>query len=411
LNTSILVESRDHILELTELQAAALRQAGVRLASRDPWWGDEAPPTSERSVIRCQPTDGGSFVVRAVDVVGVIGCGDRQLVVKPKIPIQHFVYLLERAGWLPRIDWTKTTLESGVSLWDLIAAWFVGALESLLRRDLVRDYQRHTDSLPVVRGSIDSEQTAAAFYSGRLAFACEFDEFTYDTAPNRVLKAAARQVSSDAKLPWDLRRRAIKLSSRMEAVGELAAGDLFHHADTRHKHYTDALILATHVLRSTGRLLAEGRELAWAFLVRTPPLIEAGVRQVLKMALPDVAIRKARLSLGNSGVTVNPDILIDDGVAVADVKYKLCDGEWIRGDLYEVIAFASAYRTNACAIVDFRPSGVNAPERICVGDVQVEHLSWAAREDVQPTAAASQLVHDARMWLQRLSDTAGGMSA
>jgi 5-methylcytosine-specific restriction endonuclease McrBC regulatory subunit McrC len=287
--------------------------------------------TAPSSVVYRWVTDN---CVRAVDVVGVVACGDVQLVIRPKIPIHHFVFLLERAGWLPRLDWTKTTLGIGESLWDLIAEWFVSSVEGIARVGLVRDYKRRADWLDAVRGSLVPSESALALYSGRLAFSCEFDEFTYDSSVNRILKTALRRVTRDARLSWPLRQRVMRLLGRFDEVGETQPGDLSCVPDPRHKHYRDGLLLAKHVLQQSGRVLAEGSELAWAFLVRTPPLIEAGLRAVLKEALPSLNIRKARLALGDSGLTVNPDLLIDEGLALADVKYKQCDGEWRRSDLY-----------------------------------------------------------------------------
>jgi hypothetical protein len=34
-------------------------------------------------------------------------------------------------------------------------------------------------------------------------------------------------------------------------------------------------------------------------------------------------------------MTLNPDIVVDDGSAIADVKYKLAGEDWNRSDLYQ----------------------------------------------------------------------------
>lgn len=108
-----------------------------------------------------------------------------------------------------------------------------------------------------------------------------------------------------------------------------------------------AIALGRNLLRWTGRSLAEGGAAAWTFLIRTPEMVEAGVRSVLAERLGPGTVRKEGRQLVGSTLTFNPDLVFGGpAVAVGDVKYKLAGGDWDRSDLYQVVAFATAFRVD-----------------------------------------------------------------
>ena len=135
-----LIESQPSILELNRAEAAALNRAGRRLASKKSWWGADDSEDKDRSIIRCRPTSSDKWQVRVQDAVGIVSVGHLQLVVQPKIPQTHLLYLLAAGKHIPRMDDERGYAASGKSLWRLVAQWYVTAAERVLRRDLLRDY-------------------------------------------------------------------------------------------------------------------------------------------------------------------------------------------------------------------------------------------------------------------------------
>jgi hypothetical protein len=67
-------------------------------------------------------------------------------------------------------------------------------------------------------------------------------------------------------------------------------------------------------------------------------------------------------------MTVNPDLVIDNGLAVADVKYKRAEDSWNRGDLYEADAIANEFRTRSACLIDFQSSREHPLSSIPIGD-------------------------------------------
>lgn len=334
------------------------------------------------------------------NAIGIVRVGDLQIVVGPKIPLAHFVYLLTLSGEVPRFVRDDVGGAPSRTLLELIAHWFMFAVDLVLKQDLIRDYVDTTDAIAVVRGQLDALATGAEYYSGRLSMSCRFDDFELDTALNRILKAGVTVIASDLDFPADLRRSAWRASQRLDVVGPLRPADLGARSDRRTAHYDDALTLARLLIERQGRTAETGNSFAWAFLIPTPDVVERGVRAVLAEGLAGVcAVTKGGLTLEPSSLRVNPDIVFGRGESVADVKYKVDWEEFPRPDLYQAVAFAAAYGSQRAGLISFktRPRSllVDAPFRSTV----VRHLTWDASRDVAASEAADALVRATRSWL------------
>jgi hypothetical protein len=216
-----------------------------------------------------------------------------------------------------------------------------------------------------------------------------------------VLKAAALTVAGSIHTSPSIRQRASAVAARMAEVGLPRTHDIRVRTDRRTAHYRDALVLARTVIENIRRELEHGKEIVWTFLIRTPELVEAGVRNELRERLGERwDIRKETIPLVGSKMSVAPDLLIGDGDAVGDVKYKRTTAKWRRADLYEVTAFAAAAGASRAAIVGFQ--GVADPElptTVGIGDTEVRFFAWHAREDVTPVDAAASLAEELDDWL------------
>lgn len=398
-----LIESRPKLLSLDPIDAAALDDLGKRLASTKSFWGgaeDETGAEPTRTVIRCVSRGGDSYEVTVINAVGLVSIRGLQIEVHPKIELSHFLYLLRKGDVLPRTVTHTTTAAADTTLWDLVARWYVETLETVLRRGLLSDYRSESDLLQVARGQVLPVETAGAYYGGRVGVMCEYDEFDEDMPLNRVLLAAARAIVESAQLEESTRRAASTSSARLDRVGPLRSGDLSARTDRRSEYYRDALILAHHILDGTGRSISAGPELARSFLIRTPEMVEAGVRSILAAALSDtVEVVKVGRQLQGVRLTFNPD-LIFGSVAVGDVKYKQASNEWNRPDLYQAIAFATAVRVARAAIVTFGAADEGGPPpALSVGDIELRTFRWTTDPGISPSVAADELAREVRQWI------------
>jgi 5-methylcytosine-specific restriction enzyme subunit McrC len=407
--TETLTESKTANITMTPAQAAAVNHLGRRLAGQKEWWGQSSQPDGDPSVITCKHRGGNRYDVRVADAVGVVAVRDLQLIVQPKIPTRHLIYLLQAAGGLPRTLDSATEAAADTTLWHLVARWFVTALEALLRRDLISDYREATDELTLVRGRILLAPTARSFYAGRLRPTCQFDEYDTDNPLNRLLKAAAQLVAASPSLGKQLRKRAARTLAILELVGAIQPADIYATPDRRTQGYAPAVTLAKAVLGRRGYTIASGQSSAWTFLFRTPELVEAGVREILKEALsPICPVTKRGIALKPSKMTLNPDLVFGDPVAVGDVKYKLVGSDWRRDHLYQSTAFAVGFRVLSAAVVGFAVQPLDLPPPVNVGDVSVAAFAWRANADVEPEAAAKELGDMLRAWLTPLVTVTSG---
>ncbi len=194
----------------------------------------------------------------------------------------------------------------------------------------------------------------------------------------------------------------------MDGVGAFLLHDMNAEVDRRTAHYRDAVLLARNLLTNARRSLDTGEAAAWSFLIRTPDLVESGVRKVLTAQLePSWEVRKQKIKLAGTGMTVAPDLIFGDVTAVADVKYKRSLAVWRRPDLYEITTFAVAAGTERAAVVGFRGDGdPPPPPTATVGDTTARVFSWDARQTTAPQKAANELCQQVASWLTETSPTA-----
>jgi 5-methylcytosine-specific restriction endonuclease McrBC regulatory subunit McrC len=355
-------------------------------------------------VVRCERLADARHTVRVSEAIGAIGLGDLQLIIEPKIPLPHLLYLLAESNQVPRSLYERSSLGVDDDFFSVIARWFVHTCEVLLRRGLVSDYGRVTADLPCARGRIHPVKTAQSVLAGRPVIRCEFDRFGEDTSLNRVLKAAGVRLLGLPGLPLGLRERCRRIHHRLSDVGELRRPDLGVRPDALSRRYRDAHPLALAILASTGLSLEEGGKSTWTFLFRTPEAVEEGLRNALRTHLePAWKVQKtAKILLGDRNRSLNPDLVFGRNEAVGDVKYRLTvDGEIKRGELNQVTTFATGYHAKKATVIAFGPC--EAGEEVHVGPVQVNGFNWNS-DGATPEQAARRLAERVESWLTRVCD-------
>jgi 5-methylcytosine-specific restriction endonuclease McrBC regulatory subunit McrC len=397
-----IVESKDCSLSLTGEEAHQLRALGRRLASDTVWWGSEDDhPNPNRSVISCEKTTQGRWKVRVREAVGVISVGNINIKVAPKIPLEHFSYIVSHSDVIPRTDEQDTKTDSSENLVDLIIRWFISSTEKLLRSHLSKGYAEEVGQVSAVRGQILLLETARDFYAGRSAVHCRYEEFNENTPLNRLLRAAAEAVVSNGAVSESLRRRARRILANMPDVGILHPSDLRAQVDRLSRRYETPVGFAKYILMRAGVGMGHGGKMARAFLIRTPAIIESGILSILKKELqPEFSVAKSKLTLG-SAFTVNPDVVIDDGRAIMDIKYKIAEPAWSRADVYQLVAHAAAFKSKIAGLIYFS----NTEEldfsvrKVQFGEINIRRCAWVAHEETKPKVSSEKLIVSVREML------------
>ena len=400
-----IIESRNCPIDLTKDQAAKLNQMGRDLASDEKWWGASGDTDkSKRSVIRCQRDDDGKWEIRVRDAIGVITVEDLQIMIDPKISIDHFCHIMAKGT--PRLEPSPSFLTKDDSFFEVIARWYIAALEKLLTTGLIRDYRSKRDSLNVVRGRIDLQQTINDLMSGKALITSEFEEFDQDNPLNRTLLKAALVVSASPILSQEIRNRARRATRQIDDVGLFEKSDLSATLERRTAYYQDPINLAKNIILGYNQSLNHGLTSAKCFLFKTPYLVEEGIREILRTAFnPQWKIGKKGIKLGASGLKVTPDLVFNSHLATGDVKYKFAKKDWNRNDLYQAVTFATAFKAKDACVISFDDSPDNVPKKVDVGDVRLTPMSWRTH-DSSPQQAQENLIENVRIWLLEVESRA-----
>ena len=404
---------------LTDGEARALEQLGSELKGSSPWWGgvqgeDPDSDAASSSVIRLsrRPKD-TDWCVQVTNAVGVVGVGNKQLIVHPKIGERHFNFIASMA-----IEPPRTRIGDGVFGLDgdrtyLHAVWksYLDSLATTLTADLHRDYQQHFEDIDYVRGTMDPRRSSLNLARGVFRFPSRFEDLTEDNPVNRVLKAAAIAVGSglegslgphgggDGGLSA---KRAWAMLYRLGGVGDLVPGDDEVAEPRLAVHQKRALGLARHVLSGFGRSLRVGDVEVSCFLHPTPELMEDGIRELLNAELgSELAVSKRRRMAAR--LSFNPDLVVEADnqgsggpIATGDVKYRLRRDDWPRSTLLQAMGFAQVFSSGKAFFVDFSNDEFMDSNPETIADIEYRHVTWRSDDIVDPVIAAARVVDQVR---------------
>ncbi|MDA5339067.1 McrC family protein [Stenotrophomonas maltophilia] len=378
------------------------------MAGRLHWWGsksntntnDSGSPDEQASVVSVGYRPNGTHLLKFRNVVGVVRLGDLQLQVVPKIPLSHFCHLMGRSEVAPRVGDSPTLVGSSGDLRELVCRWLLAEAERVVRLGLHRDYSEYEEELFEVRGSVQPVPTVLANLSGRVAVHCSYSELDEDAAINRIMKASCAALASDSTIDANQRARARRIVVAMGPVGVLRESDWRFQATRLHARYSRVLPLAKLVLASRGASMEAGNVVGTCFLVPTPGIVESGLRNILANALSPIDVRKRGLRLTEGGITLNPDLVVDGGRIVGDVKYKYFGGDWDRASFNQIVAFASGFEAERGFIVGFRhrEDGL-VPLPAAIGKIRVRKFAWVASHGIDPLLSESAIAEEIRTWI------------
>jgi 5-methylcytosine-specific restriction enzyme subunit McrC len=393
------VESKPAFLELSEDEASLLSSIGRELASKQVWWG-EIQSLESRTVIDVRRGYSGGYDVTFREVIGVVQLGRTRIRVVPKIPWAHFLYIASRSEFSSRLSSDIATVEPGFEFTAMLCRWFIDSAERLVRSGLRHGYTETSQEVAEVRGRLLPLETAAELLNGRPVASCVFDEMSFDTALNRIVRAACERVSRLCEVADDTRRRARRLVYRMDGIGPLAHADSRGKPDRLSKNYIRPVSLARLILGTCGISLSNGETEGTSFLLRTPEIIEDGLRSIIAAGMPNIQVTKRRQMLGDSGISMNPDIVFGNKLAIADVKYKYFGRDWNRNDFNQIVAFATAFDSRHCALFGFvSETNFSKSVFVRVGRVEATRIAWPVGPGTSPEKVSQLMVASLENWL------------
>lgn len=406
MSETVIPEAVASTLTLTADQATALSDIGRSLRGSIAFWGaDDADEDAESrsTVISVYPRGGDTYDVRPHNVIGVVGLPGLQLVIEPKIPRSHIFHLMRRTSPTFRPALSKTLVAADESLKELVATWYLDEVDDLLRYDLLRDYNPRQDNLPVIRGSVLVLPTTRNLLGGKLRAECRYEEFEQDTPLNRVLLEALRLVVIDESLSDTTRRRARRAAARFDRVGPMRSGDLAaadRPLERRAVRYAPPMHLARLILGNAAVTPDTGRVLGRTFVVPTAPLVESAIRNILTANLACPVEKRSALApvlAPRTGTaSFDPDLVIDRGRIVGDVKYRISrSADWVSPERNQLLAFAAAFSASKAVVIGFACDSDHTAPALRVGasnPVEIYAINWRCSEEQDPELSESEVV-------------------
>lgn len=323
------------------------------------------------SRLRVTPTLKG-YRIDATSYVGALSVPGLTLHIDPKVPVRNLFHLLTWSTHRLQFDAVEVDWAAG-DLTAAAAAVYAQMLENALTMGVDRGYVEEHDRLVALRGRIDWP-AQSRYPSLPIPLACRFDEWSVDTAPNRLTRAAAGALLRHRLVPFPTSHTLRRLMQILEGAGPLRSTDLAAdlHLTRMNDHYRAVARLARVILTCDSLTHRSGDTSASAFLIDMNDVFEdfvhASLTQVLKGSLK--VSRHRVVPLGTRGeIRSEPDFLFTDvqgnDVLVADTKYKLTkSGRGRSNDYYQLHAYCTSLNLPRGILIYCDPSGDLPPRHV-----------------------------------------------
>lgn len=346
--------------------------------------------------------DEWSLTVR--NAVGILGLKDLTIVVVPKIPEHHFMFIASASVLEARFANLPAKSDGSSAFITVLFRQFIATCEDVLRHGVYLDYRSQQEDLSFPKGKIKLLHTHVNLAKGRVRAACEYTTFSEDNSVNRIIRGALQKVASSPLMDRDSRRKASQLSGRINS-GVTTSADLRLDPQGAPSRFRNLISLAIIVILSELGQSHGKKQGTPTYLIPTPGLIESGIRQLLRNSLANsfaIKDRGARRNLPPSKLTMNPDILVEldsSVIATGDVKYRLSDQFWNREFLYQACTFATAFRAKKGFVVSFANTLDGGSQSLEVGEKDLIEIQWPSSEDIEPEKALEFVSSSLDNWL------------
>lgn len=308
------------------------------------------------------PVGQGRWELRAARKVGVARIGDVTVWVKPKVPMARLLWM---AGWATKAVFGApgpVELEEAAELVPALAEAFCLQAERALREGLLKGYREIESAETVLRGRLRTADQLRERYGIPVPLLIRYDDHLVDIAENQILKAAAGRLLRLPGVGGDVRSRLVRLRGLLvdvsEPVGAARALPLWH-ASRLNLRYHDVLRLAEIILAEGSIEQDPGAVRVDGFLLDMYKVFEDFVTALLGSALElrggIVTAQDPHTLDDDSSIDIKPDMVWRIGgqrVAVVDAKYKAeKPSGFPQADLYQALAYATAYRLDRAHLV------------------------------------------------------------
>ena len=306
-----------------------------------------------------EPGEEGRYRLTAGSVVGAFEVGELSVLIRPKLDISKLIFLACYAMDAFNLrDGERYRFEEAETLPDAMALSLAAAARKAFERGLLHGYRTEEEALHTVRGRIRMGDQIRRRFSIPFPVEVRYDEFTDDIIANRLVKAAAWQLGQ-TRLRYQKARKGLReIAARLGNVSlvEFPPHDVPEvRFDRLNERYREVVMLSRLVLRRRFFEAAHGTVAAPGFHMDMNVVFQQFVTRALREALgvgdrtlrSDRGLRGHPVSLDeDGGVRIEPDLSWWNGsrcTFVGDAKYKYIKDSAPNADLYQLLAYVTAF--------------------------------------------------------------------
>ena len=414
MNSYNLVENKTLEINLSNDEAEALKALESKIANFVSGLPDDSFEDEDRRfkiTFQKSQIQENTYFLTVSNAIGQIVLGDHIFNISPKIQDDHFIEIYKLDKNKDKNLWIEDNQGTAAKgeIFYLIINDFLNGVEKVVSKGIRKGYKQFEDELKYIKGRVNVMETTRNLLSGKLAIKTEFEEFSIDTALNRLIKSALFEIKTlhsseslhvtSSDYIETLVSKASKLYNHFEFIPDYLASDLRVYVDRNTKYYEQALVGAKNILQSYGAEVTVGDITASARMMNTFMVIENGLRYFLNQNLPEKFMCNSKPTSKNSRdgkYSFNPDLVfgtITENIATGDIKYKYwtSQNKFSRGDLQQSITFTNAYKVQKGIIIGFSDSSFNPTKyHDKIGDIDFFVSTWDTGKD--PSKASQKLL-------------------
>lgn len=366
----------------------------------------ESAALAATELVEVRPEGTGVWRLLPRGRVGAVRVGDLQVEVRPKdrVGLSQLLFYLGYAS-NPGFRADDVMGERDAELWPALAYSLVQAVDRALARGVLQGYRTTEEALRLVRGRIRFDDQIRARPGMLVPIEVTHDEFTVDTAENRLLRAALRTMLRVPRLANDVRRRLLHLDARLEGARVLPPGSAVPvwHPSRLNERYQPALRLSEIVLRHGAARPGDGGVEVASFVVTMWKVFEDFVTVALTEALrglPGSTQAQLPAYLAGPGewnrgsIPMNVDVVhrSPDGrpAVVFDAKYKVASptGQYANADHYQMLAYCTALQVPRAWLIY---AGGGAMETYRVKNTEIDVVTSPLDLSAHPQVVLAQI--------------------
>ena len=414
MNSYNLVENKTLEINLSNDEAEALKALESKIANFVSGLPDDSFEDEDRRfkiTFQKSQIQENTYFLTVSNAIGQIVLGDHIFNISPKIQDDHFIEIYKLDKNKDKNLWIEDNQGTAAKgeIFYLIINDFLNGVEKVVSKGIRKGYKQFEDELKYIKGRVNVVETTRNLLSGKLAIKTEYEEFSIDTALNRLIKSALFEIKTlhsseslhvtSSDYIETLVSKASKLYNHFEFIPDYLASDLRVNVDRNTKYYEQALVGAKNILQSYGAEVTVGDITASARMMNTFMVIENGLRYFLNQNLPEKFMCNSKPTSKNSRdgkYSFNPDLVfgtITENIATGDIKYKYwtSQNKFSRGDLQQSITFTNAYKVQKGIIIGFSDSSFNPTKyHDKIGDIDFFVSTWDTGKD--PSKASQKLL-------------------